>query len=95
MGTVVTAIYEEGVLRPLTPVRLPEKAQVWVYILEDAESWLAQSVDRVLLAAGLTKPRLDSPASTQLISDARRSELAHRYAADKLLSDLVIEDRQE
>jgi predicted DNA-binding antitoxin AbrB/MazE fold protein len=92
MSTQATAIYEEGVLRLLTPVSLPEKARVRVQILseEESESDLRRA-EAVLIAAGLVKPTAQSDLKT--ISPARRAELARLYAVGGPLSEAIIAER--
>ena len=54
MSTEAKAIYEKGVLRLLTPVSLPEHAQVRVQILSDEEPMDdLRRAEAALIAAGL------------------------------------------
>lgn len=95
MTMIATAIYEHGVLRLLTPVELPEKARVRLQILDaDIEQQVTQLVESVLMATGLIRPRIEMPV-VRSISRERRAELARLYASDRLLSDLVIAERDE
>ena len=93
MGTEATAIYENGVLRLLTPVSLPERTRVRLEILseEEVEDELGRA-EAALIAAGLVKP-----ASPQLkpksVSQERRAELAHLYAKGGPLSEVIIAER--
>lgn len=93
MGTEALAIYENGVLRLLTPVSLPERARVRLAILseEEPEDEVHQA-EAALIAAGLVKP-----ASLQVahrsISQDRRAELARLYAEGGPLSDVIIAER--
>jgi predicted DNA-binding antitoxin AbrB/MazE fold protein len=93
MSTQATAIYEEGVLRLLTPVSLPERARVRVQILTDEESdEELHRAEEALVATGLVKP-LTPPAEVKTVSRARRAELAQMYAAGGPLSDVIIAER--
>ena len=87
------AIYENGVLRLLTPVSLPERARVRLAILseEEPEGELGQA-EAALIAAGLVKPASPQPG-LESISQARRAELARLYAAEGPLSEVIIAER--
>ena len=93
MVAVATAIYEKGTLRLLTPVILPERARVRVQIEEEdkAEDDVQRAL-AVLEASGLVKPQMQ-PQGTEIISTARRAELAQLYAAAGPLSEMVIAER--
>ena len=66
MSTEATAIYENGVLRLLTPVSLPEQARVRLAILseEEPEDELRRA-EAALIAAGLVKAG-ESAAGTRV-----------------------------
>ena len=96
--TMITAVYEKGLLRPLTPLNLTDRQTVRLQMLPaDApiEDEGAAAV-RVLVAAGLMRPRPEA-APPAPMSDVERRELAHRLgqAPGKPLSEIVIEDRGE
>lgn len=95
MSTEVTAIYENGALRLLTPVALPERAQVRIQILteQDTDDELGRA-EAVLIAAGLIRPR-DVPKELDPISSVRRAELARLYAAGGPLSESIIAERDD
>jgi predicted DNA-binding antitoxin AbrB/MazE fold protein len=88
---VITAIYEKGVLRPLTPLPLAEKQTVKLQIMEDdAEKQIIQE----LIALGFITP----PSGKTTVKPVSEAEL--RAAADRLgralqrpLSELMIEER--
>lgn len=92
MSTEVMAIYENGVLRLLTPVSLPEQARVRVAILsEEGPEDQLHRAKAALIAAGLVKP---SPqVEPRTVSQDRRAELARLYAAGGPLSDVIIAER--
>jgi predicted DNA-binding antitoxin AbrB/MazE fold protein len=93
MSTEAKAIYEKGVLRLLTPVSLPEHAQVRVQILSDEEPVDdLRRAEAALIAAGLMKPT-SSPAVLRTVSRARRKELARLYASGGALSEVIIAER--
>jgi predicted DNA-binding antitoxin AbrB/MazE fold protein len=93
MSTQATAIYEDGILRLLTPVSLPERARVRIQILteEELEDDM-QRAEAALIAAGLVKPA-NPPAEVRTVSQARRAELARLYAAGGPLSEVIIAER--
>jgi predicted DNA-binding antitoxin AbrB/MazE fold protein len=94
MSTQATAIYENGVLRLLTPVSLPEQTRVRVEILAEEEP--EQDMRRAevaLVAAGLVKPVISLPPGLRKVSPARRAELARLYATGGPLSEMIIADR--
>jgi predicted DNA-binding antitoxin AbrB/MazE fold protein len=93
MSTEARAIYEDGVLRLLTPVSLPERAQVRIQILteQEADDELERA-EAALIAAGLVKPT-KIPEELKPISSARRAELACLYAVGGPLSELIVAER--
>lgn len=92
-STEALAIYEDGVLRLLTPVCLPEQTQVRLTILseEDPKDEL-QRAETALINAGLVKP-MNPQQRIRLISQERRSELARLYADGNPLSETIIAER--
>jgi len=92
---VVIAIYENGVLRPLTPLKLREQERVRLQILPAEEP--PEAVTRALHAlatSGLVTP---CPGRSDIapLSAERRQEIAHALAAadSKPLSEIIIEER--
>jgi predicted DNA-binding antitoxin AbrB/MazE fold protein len=93
MDTVVTAIYEKGMLRLLTPLNLPEQSRVTVRILpEERPEEKSRRAEAVLAASGLVKP-LEPAGELRSISKARRAELARLYGAGGPLSEAIIAER--
>jgi predicted DNA-binding antitoxin AbrB/MazE fold protein len=98
MSTEARAIYEDGILRLLTPVALPERAEVRIQILADTEGPKQEVADELeraeaaLIAAGLVKPK-KMPEHPKTISSAHRAELARLYAAGGPLSESIIAER--
>ena len=92
----ITAIYENGILRPLTPLTFSEGQQIRLQILPELLP-STEPIDRVLeplVKAGLlTLPlgRGDVPT----ISEAQLRELTQslQTASGKALSEIIIEDR--
>lgn len=95
---MVMAIYENGVLRPLTPLALPEHTRVQVHVRPvlaptDAAEHRRQ-VREALVEAGLSLPSPPPPPASSPISAERREELARLFAAGRPLSELIIEERE-
>ena len=102
MSQRVTAIYENGVLRPLTQLDLPEHTQVEFEIgveaatTSDPRAAHAQAVRTVLRRAGISASPLPLPnAIPDRLSFERRDELARMFASDRPLAELISEDREE
>lgn len=95
MGQMITARYEQGMLRPLERLNLGERETVRLWILEHGEDTKEDEAGRALhalMAAGLVRPTPPYP-DIQPVSEERRQELAQILAADGPLSELIIEDR--
>jgi predicted DNA-binding antitoxin AbrB/MazE fold protein len=95
MQRIATAVYERGTLRLLTPLPLPERAQVRIQILDtETGEDERQRVEAALLASGLVKPQ--KPIENfRRVSKARRAELAKLYAVGGPVSDAIIAERDE
>ena len=99
MAQRITAIYEAGVLRPLSPLELPEHSQVEIYIHQVSSATdrpaHRDQVDQALVKAGLSLPSIDTtaPAATQL-SPERREELARLFSVAGPVSELINESRE-
>jgi predicted DNA-binding antitoxin AbrB/MazE fold protein len=101
----VTAVYEEGVLRPVQRLNLREKQTVQIQILQEpsqslvAETESEEEMNRILqslVEAGiLTPPPGDS--DVEPMTEQARRELAEELgrAPGKPLSEIIIEDRSE
>jgi predicted DNA-binding antitoxin AbrB/MazE fold protein len=97
MLEVVTAVYENGLLRPLTPLNLQEHQNVRLQILPEEP---ADEVERILyrlVEAGLMRPPTQNPPPPDPVSEERRRELADilGQAPGKPLSEIIIEERGE
>lgn len=44
MSIGIPAVYEQGVLRPLQPVRLREHQQVTIHLVSDEEDWIDEEI---------------------------------------------------
>ena len=98
MDQIITAIYENGVLRPLTPLTLPEHTEVEILIKPLPSTAAAEThrhrVRKVLSAAGLVLPEPDTPPLVQPLSITERHELARRIPTGRPLSEIIIEERE-
>lgn len=97
MSQTITAIYENGVLRPLTPLALPDRSEVRIRVEAapeppDAETHRRQ-VDVVLLTAGMMVPRTSPDRIQPPLSDAERDALARNIPVARPLSELILEER--
>jgi predicted DNA-binding antitoxin AbrB/MazE fold protein len=95
----VTAICEGGVLRPLSPLELPEHSQVEIDIHQVSSATGRQAhrdqVNQALVKAGLSLPTIDitSPAATHL-SPELREEPARLFSVGGPIAELISEDRE-
>jgi len=98
MSEIVTAIYENGMLRPLSPLNLREHQTVRVQVLPEGPNMDegAEAV-RVLVAAGLMRPPKTGTPPPDPVPEEERRALAERLARmpGKPLSEIIIEDRGE
>ena len=97
MHETITAIYENGVLRPITPLALPEhtKVQLWIQAspLDDQAETHRREVVAALVAAGLTLPTIETSLAMPL-SEQERDDLARSIPAGRPLSEIIIEERE-
>ncbi|HOU13110.1 MAG TPA: antitoxin family protein [Anaerolineae bacterium] len=100
MGETITAVYEKGTLRPLTPLRLREQQRVRIQVMpenaaEDDDE--REQVINILVAAGLVQPKPKGPVPPAPLSWKERQALADRLGnvPGKTASEMVIEDRGE
>jgi predicted DNA-binding antitoxin AbrB/MazE fold protein len=96
MSEIVTAVYENGVLRPLRRLNLREHETVRLQILPAREATSVNELERAteaLIAAGLVRPPEPLPPDLEAVSEERRAELARIFSVGKPLSEIIIEDR--
>lgn len=96
MTEIITAIYENGVLRPLRPLNLKERQRVQVKVVSEPAEDRNESIIRALIDDGLVEPR-ESPLTTDPVTEVQRLALAHQIGQvpGKPLSALALEDRGE
>lgn len=92
---LIPATYEDGVLKPITPLDLDDKTQVLVQVLPQSVTERKQ-IRAAFRAAGLSSPPV-APESVEAkkLSPERRAELARRAAVGRPLSEIVIENRKD
>jgi predicted DNA-binding antitoxin AbrB/MazE fold protein len=95
MAEIVTAVYEQGVLRPLHPLGLKEHQRVRLQVLPEPPEKVEHAI-RALIQAGLLTPPPGHSEVPPLSEQERRelSELLGRVPG-KPLSEIIIEDRGE
>lgn len=93
MTELITAVYERGILRPLTPLSLAEKQTVKLQIVADNG---AAQVIHGLVAAGLITP---PPGTTDQspVTIQERHEMANRIgrAVKQPLSQIILSERDK
>lgn len=97
MTETVTAVYENGMLRPLRPLKLREHQTVQLQIMPEGPiEGEDEAAVRILVEAGLLTPP-PRRSEVEPISEQERRELADRLgrAPGKPLSEIIIEDRGE
>jgi predicted DNA-binding antitoxin AbrB/MazE fold protein len=94
MGEILTAVYENGVLRLLEPVTLQERQTVRIQVLSEKSGDAADQVIQGLIGAGVLTPP-PGHSDVALLPEAERRALADRLgrAPGKRLSELIIEER--
>ncbi len=97
MNETITAIYEQGMLRLLTPLSLPERTRVQIQIVAPATAVHKGEehcqVRRALLDAGVIRPRSQTEP-VQPVSEAQLAAAGKTLAAAGPLSELVIAERE-
>ena len=97
MTESVTAVYENGVLRPLRPLKLRERQTVRLQIVADEPTEPEdEAAIRMLVEAGILTPP-PGHSDVEPISEQERRELADKLGRvpGKPLSQIIIEDRGE
>ena len=103
MAEIVTAVYENGVLRPLRPLNLRERQTVRIQIVPEESVIQGEPTDEVeqviqsLVATGLMRPRPIGTPPPDPVSEEERRRLADIMGKTpgKPLSEIIIEERGE
>jgi len=96
MSEIITAIYENGTLRPLRPLRLRERQTVRLQVLaEESADGIEQAIQSLIAEGVVTPPQGYSDVDP--LSEEERRELAETLgkAPGKPLSEIIIEKRGE
>jgi len=99
MAETVTAVYEDGILRPLSPLHLPEHSQVEIEVrlIHSAPDTHArrEQVRAALDAASILAPV--TPSAMSPLSEDERAALAEQLVVPGAtpLSEIISEDREE
>ncbi|HEY9706765.1 MAG TPA: antitoxin family protein [Oculatellaceae cyanobacterium] len=96
MAEIITAIYENGVLRPLSPLPLQEHQTVRIQVLPENPVAELERITQSLTTAGLITPP-PRRSDIEPVSEAAWCELTEKLKdiLGKPLSEIIIEDRGE
>ena len=94
MSEVVTAVYENGILRPAHPLNLREKQQVRIQVWTEEGQDAVEQVIQELINARLLTPPSGHPEGEPMLATERR-ELAEALGRipGASLSAIIIEER--
>jgi predicted DNA-binding antitoxin AbrB/MazE fold protein len=92
MSQTVTAIYSNGVLRPLVSLDLPENSEVELdlKVIEKPKN----KIKELLVNKGLNVENTRTKVSNKLSAEERQ-RLAKLFSAPQELGELINEDREE
>jgi predicted DNA-binding antitoxin AbrB/MazE fold protein len=102
MSEIITAVYENGILRPLQPLNLHERQTVRIQLLSEepadlveAENELIRIIQSLVQAGKLAPP--PGCSDVEPMSKEERRELADALGQipGKPLSEIIIEERGE
>lgn len=96
MSEIITAVYENGILRPLDPVTLAEHQTVRLHIISAQEAENVEQIFQTLYEAGILTPP-QGFSEYEPVPDEEQHKLAKVLgkATNRPLSEIVIEDRGE
>ena len=96
MSQIISVIYENGILRPLEPLNLPQQQLIQVHILPDEAADKTEQAVRSLVEKGLVKPP-KGHSDVEPVSEAERLRVSDVLGkvSGKPLSEIVIEERGE
>lgn len=91
----VTAIYQNGVLRPLVSLDLPENSEVELNVKVIKSNLDSQAaIGALLVQKGLSLPKKKTK-SKQNLSSEEIERLAKIFSAPQPLGEIISEDREE
>jgi predicted DNA-binding antitoxin AbrB/MazE fold protein len=96
MNGTITVVYENGVLRPLTPLSLPEHTRIEIQIVEQPSADISEreQVRQALVAAGIIRLQTTTEP-VQRVSETALAAAAQALGQAGPLSDLIIAEREE
>lgn len=94
MAPLIPAIYENGMIRPLQPISLPEGQALQIQIIDDDSLVELQHITQSLEMAGIVTPP-PYAENVEPVSASQWQELSERLKSlpGKPLSELIIEER--
>ena len=101
MSERIKAIYQNGVLYPLTPLALADNTQVEVIVqmmsVPDDPQQHRLAVHEALVIAGLSLPQQGKKLVVRegLPASYRQEELSRMFSTGKPLSEIILEEREE
>ncbi|WP_373533738.1 antitoxin family protein [Microcoleus sp.] len=95
MPETITAVYENGVLRPLNPLSFQDGETVQIQLWPDDSKKQAELAIQLLVDRGLVTPLPNTPQNVEAVTDEDVYELAKKLGGKpgKPLSEMIIEDR--
>ena len=95
MNGNIAVVYEQGVLRPLHPLNLPDHTKLEIRIVNafDEETTEADKAYQVLYQAGLVQPALSIHVDP--IPERELQRAADAFGQAGPLSDVIIAERDE
>jgi len=96
VSETITAVYERGILRPLTPLLMPEHTRVQIQIVRQIPPIREerQRVRQALVAAGVIRPH-PPVEPVPPVSEAQLAAAAKALATAGPLSELIIAERDD
>lgn len=94
MGQAITAMYEQGILRPLMPLRLKDRSLVQIQVVSEplVEGTEREETLRVLIEAGVIRPHPPAPPRVP-VDEVRLAAARRALGAAGPLSELIIAER--
>ncbi len=91
----VTAIYQNGVLRPLDSLDLPENSEVELNVkIIESKPDSRTAIAELLIQKGLSR-RKEAVEPKQNLSSEERNRLAKIFSAPRPLGEIISEEREE
>jgi predicted DNA-binding antitoxin AbrB/MazE fold protein len=95
MSQTLTAIYSNGVLRPLVSLDLAENSEVELSLtIIEKNGEQSENISNLLIEKGLSLPK-KKPVGKQSLSSKERARLAKLFSTSQPISELINQDREE